>query len=55
MLSKQLLVEERKLHGVCDLLYLEVEATYFGVAHVGDFFEEKVIHFGTGKKFEKEI
>ena len=55
MLGEQLLVEERRLDGVGDLLDLLVEAADVGVADVGDLFEDAgSLDLGAGQLLQQQ-
>ena len=55
MLGEQLLVQERQLDGVGDLLDLGVEAADVGVRHVGHLLEQQVLDLGSGQLLEQHV
>ena len=55
VLGEQLLVEERQLDGVGDLLDLGVEPADVGVRHVGDLLEQQVLDLGPGQLLEQHV
>ena len=55
MLGEQVLVQERQLDGIRDLLDLVVETTDVGVGDVGDLFEEQVLDLGPGQLLEQQV
>ena len=51
---EQLVVDERQLDRVRDLLDLIIEATDVGVADVGHFLEHELLDLGTGQLLEQQ-
>ena len=55
MLGEQLLVQERQLDGVGDLLDLVVEPADVGVGDVGHLLEQQVLDLGPGQLLEQQV
>jgi hypothetical protein len=55
VLGEEVLVQERQLDGVGDLLDLVVEAADVGVGDVGHLLEQQVLDLGPGQLLEQQV